>query len=245
MKPPSPALAISLIALVVALGGTGYAVTQLPKNSVGTAQIKNNAITSAKVKNGSLTAVDFKRGTLLTGPQGPAGATGPPGPAGATGPQGPTGATGATGPQGPSEATTALSGTPVNTPTDGSSVPVMSLVNNGTALVTTGARQVQVQATVNFVRQAANNASAARMLCFASLGPSGGTLNPIGNFAYSVMPAYASGGTPNIFDQVVVIAADSVGAAGTYDVRIDCAQGNGDVPLTVVDASLNVIAAAP
>lgn len=37
MKPPSPALAISLIALAVALGGTGYAVTQLPKNSVGTA----------------------------------------------------------------------------------------------------------------------------------------------------------------------------------------------------------------
>jgi rare lipoprotein A len=40
MKRPSPSLAVSLAALVVALGGTGYAVTQLPKNSVGTAQIK-------------------------------------------------------------------------------------------------------------------------------------------------------------------------------------------------------------
>ena len=41
MKAPSPALVVSLIALAVALGGTGYAVTQLPKNSVGTKQIKN------------------------------------------------------------------------------------------------------------------------------------------------------------------------------------------------------------
>ncbi len=239
MKTPSPALAVSFVALAVALGGTGYAVTQLPKNSVGTAQIKKNAVTGAKVKNGSLTAVDFRRGTLLVGPAGPAG------PPGATGPQGAAGPQGATGPQGPSEATTALGGTPVPTPTDGSSTPVVSLSNGGTPLVTTGARQVQVQATVTFVRQAANNASAARMACSAALGPNGGTLSSIGNFAYSVIPAWTGAGSPNIFDQVVVIAADSVGAAGTYDVRIDCAQGNGDVPLTVVDASLNVIAAAP
>ncbi len=82
------------------------------------------------------------------------------------------------------------------------------------------------------------------MGCFARVGPNGGTLSYIGNFAYSVMPAWTGGGA-NIFDQVVVIAADSVGAAGTYDVRIDCAQGGGDVQLTVVDAALNVIAAAP
>ena len=46
-------------------------------------------------------------------------------------------------------------------------------------------------------------------------------------------------------DEVVAIAAAYVGSAGISDVRIDCAQGNGDVPLTVVDATLNVIAAAP
>lgn len=100
MKTPSPALAVSFVALAVALGGTGYAVTQLPKNSVGTAQIKKNAVTGAKVKNGSLTAVDFRRGTLLVGPAGPAGPQGAAGPPGATGSQGTQGAAGPQGAQG-------------------------------------------------------------------------------------------------------------------------------------------------
>jgi hypothetical protein len=42
-------LVISLIALFVALGGTTYAATSLPANSVGTAQIKNGAVTSSKL----------------------------------------------------------------------------------------------------------------------------------------------------------------------------------------------------
>jgi hypothetical protein len=66
----------------VALGGTGYAVTQLPRNSVGTAQIKKNAVTGAKVKDRSLTAIDFKKGSLPQGPRGergPQGEQGPPG----------------------------------------------------------------------------------------------------------------------------------------------------------------------
>ena len=101
MKRPSPSLAVSLAALVVALGGTGYAVTQLPKNSVGTAQIKKNAVTGAKVKAGSLDASDFKPGALSAAAAGLAGTQGPTGPAGPQGPTGPTGATGATGPEGP------------------------------------------------------------------------------------------------------------------------------------------------
>lgn len=243
MKTPSPSLAVSFVALVIALGGTGYAVTQLPRNSVGAAQIKKNAVTGAKVKNRSLTAADFKKGTLLTGP---AGATGPQGATGATGATGPQGATGATGPQGPSEATSARGSVPYPTlPTSGSRVPVINLGTNGVPLVTAGARQVQVHATVGFRRQAADNASAARMMCSASLGPDGGALSGIGDFAYSVMPAWTGAGSPDILDQVVVVATGAVGAAGTYDVRIECAQGNGDVQLAVVDAALNVIAAAP
>ena len=100
MKAPSPALVVSLIALAVALGGTGYAVTQLPKNSVGTKQIKNGAVTGAKVKAGSLTASAFKPGQLPAGPQGAAGATGAQGPAGPQGATGPQGTQGAAGPQG-------------------------------------------------------------------------------------------------------------------------------------------------
>jgi hypothetical protein len=57
---------ISLIALFVALGGTGYAAVKLPKNSVGSTQIKRNAVSSSKVKNGTLRIVDFKRSELLS-----------------------------------------------------------------------------------------------------------------------------------------------------------------------------------
>ena len=107
---PSPALVVSVIALIVALGGTSYAAITLAKNSVGSKQIKpkavtgsdiaNNAVTSGKVKDGSLRSADFAAGQLAgtVGAQGPAGAAGPVGPAGAVGA---TGAKGATGPAGP------------------------------------------------------------------------------------------------------------------------------------------------
>jgi len=88
---PSPALVVAMIALAVALGGTGYAAVSLPTNSVGPRQIQSNAVTSPKVRNGSLLKVDFKKGQLPAGPRGPAGSPGPPGPKGATGGQGPAG----------------------------------------------------------------------------------------------------------------------------------------------------------
>ena len=94
---PSPALVLAGIALVVALGGTGYAALALPSNSVGTAQLKQDAVTSGKVKNGSLLRADFKAGQL---PRGAKGARGAVGAKGATGATGATGAPGATGPAG-------------------------------------------------------------------------------------------------------------------------------------------------
>ena len=56
LKAPSPAFVISLMALFVALGGTAYAATSLPANSVGAKQLKKNAVTSPKIKNGAVTA---------------------------------------------------------------------------------------------------------------------------------------------------------------------------------------------
>jgi hypothetical protein len=71
---------VALIALIVAMGGTGYAAIQLPANSVGTKQLKKkavtgkkiarNAVTSSRVKNGSLKGVDFAAGQLPQGAQG-------------------------------------------------------------------------------------------------------------------------------------------------------------------------------
>jgi hypothetical protein len=52
---PSPSLVVSIVALVVALGGTSYAALSLGKNTVGTAQLKNNAVTTSKIRNGAVT----------------------------------------------------------------------------------------------------------------------------------------------------------------------------------------------
>ena len=107
LRRPSPATAISSLALFVALGGTSYAVTQLPKDSV----------TSRQVKDRSLAAKDFKRGQLprgkagKTGKTGAAGARGAAGVTGAMGATGTAGAAGATGPQGPTGQSYAASAT--------------------------------------------------------------------------------------------------------------------------------------
>jgi hypothetical protein len=97
---------MSLIAVFIALGGTSYAVTQLPRNSVGNKQLKRGAVTSSKVRNGSLAVRDLSsraRGSLRgpTGPQGPRGSQGPRGRTGARGPEGPRGPTGLQGVPGP------------------------------------------------------------------------------------------------------------------------------------------------
>jgi hypothetical protein len=91
---PSPALLIAMIALLVALAGTGYAAATLPRNSVGNAQLQNNAVTTSKVKNFSLLKADFAPGQI---PRGARGSTGPPGPPGTDGARGPTGPAGTPG----------------------------------------------------------------------------------------------------------------------------------------------------
>jgi hypothetical protein len=92
---------MATLGVFIALGGTSYAITQLPKNSVGARQLKinavtkakirKNAITTSKVKDASLLAKDFKAGEL------PAGAKGDPGVPGRDGTTGTTGTPGAPG----------------------------------------------------------------------------------------------------------------------------------------------------
>jgi len=57
------AAATSVLALAVAMGGTGYAAVKIDGN-----QIKKNAITSKHVKNDSLTGKDVKEATLAKVP---------------------------------------------------------------------------------------------------------------------------------------------------------------------------------
>jgi hypothetical protein len=80
---PSPAVVISLVALFVALGGTGYAALAIPRNSVGSAQIINRSVRTADLSRKTVAALKGDRGT--DGPQGPAGPQGATGAAGAPG----------------------------------------------------------------------------------------------------------------------------------------------------------------
>ena len=88
LRRPSPSMAVSVMALVVASTGTSYAT-----GLIGSADIRNDSITtmdvkdgtlkgrdvkddvigSNKIRNGSLKSKDFKAGQVPTGPQGPAG----------------------------------------------------------------------------------------------------------------------------------------------------------------------------
>jgi hypothetical protein len=87
---------MATIALFVALGGTSYAVTQLPRNSVGSKQIRTNAVgatdirksavRSSDIKDRSVALRDISRSTRdsLRGQVGPQGPQGPAGPKAAT-----------------------------------------------------------------------------------------------------------------------------------------------------------------
>lgn len=89
-------MAVAVVALVVALGGTAVAAHEVlaPANSVN----------SAAVIDHSLQQQDFKKGLLLAGPAGPAGHAGSAGPAGPAGSAGSAGPAGPAGPIGPSNA---------------------------------------------------------------------------------------------------------------------------------------------
>ena len=68
MRRPTPATIIALIALFIALGGTTYAATSLPANSVGTKQLRNAAVTTAKLHNQAVTGAKVANNSL-TGTQ--------------------------------------------------------------------------------------------------------------------------------------------------------------------------------
>src|SRR5919205_1450241 len=55
---------IGLLALFVALGGTTYAATALPKNSVGAKQLKKNAVVNAKIAPNAVTGGKVKDDAL-------------------------------------------------------------------------------------------------------------------------------------------------------------------------------------
>ncbi len=168
-------LAMSVVALAIALGSTSYAAIVLPRNSVGSAQIKpnavagsdlrSNAVTGIKVKNRSLKAEDFALGQLPAAATGANGATGPIGPTGAPGAIGPAGANGATGLQGPAGVVGAVTVRQKDLPlSDGGVAGITATCPAGTKIIgggellesSTGSNDVQLLASRPF-----NSASAA------------------------------------------------------------------------------------
>ena len=61
---PSAPLVVSFVALFVALGGVGYAATQLPANSVGTAQLQNGSVGNWKLKSNAVGARKIINGSV-------------------------------------------------------------------------------------------------------------------------------------------------------------------------------------
>jgi hypothetical protein len=74
MRHITPSNVLATAAIFIALGGTGYAATRLPANSVGARQLRHSAVTrdkiaknavdSTRVRNGSLTGADIDLSSL-------------------------------------------------------------------------------------------------------------------------------------------------------------------------------------
>jgi collagen triple helix repeat protein len=92
MKRVTPSMVISIVALFVALGGTGIAARSA---LIGSKQIADHSIRLVDLNGSVVKALRGQRG-----PAGPAGADGAPGPNGAQGPVGPQGPPGQAGPAG-------------------------------------------------------------------------------------------------------------------------------------------------
>jgi hypothetical protein len=88
---PSAALVVASLALLVALGETGWATLSqvVPNRSVGTAQLQSGAVTTKKVRNGAITSAKIRNGSIkrsdlgasarIAGPRGRQGPAGPSG----------------------------------------------------------------------------------------------------------------------------------------------------------------------
>jgi hypothetical protein len=83
----------AILALFVALGGTGYAAVTLPRNSVGSAQIKSGSVGSAELKSSAVTSRAIRNRTIMLSDLSPSARISLRGQAGPQGPAGPSGVT--------------------------------------------------------------------------------------------------------------------------------------------------------
>jgi hypothetical protein len=244
----SPAMVVAFIALFVALGGSGYAVTRtllpsgsaakkkpgLPGNSVGTKQLKNGAVTGIKIKPGSVGPRNLNSAAkaALTGPKGDTGSTGP---TGAQGQQGVQGGQGQPGAPGPSVAGFAVSRPGVGSllPSDGSFGSTVTLntgsSNSGPITVSFPARLI----ITGSVRLQNGDGSARTLSCRLVLNPGAGQ--------QVVSPLLAQDASS--FAQLGLTVAGAVNVApGTYNVGMECSTGGANPNGIYSDVGLTVVA---
>ncbi len=246
MKVPSPSLIVSTVALVFALGGTSYALTALPKNSVGTTQIKNSAVTGAKIKNSAVTGAKIKNGTIESVDL--ASGVSISGAVGATGAAGATGAVGATGPTASAMART-TSNTAINA---GTTVEVIRLTTASTtsgALTLTTTMRVVVSASVWIYKgSAGSDASYGMAACEIQYAPSGGSFTSVGAGSGLSFPVAGTSGNPVSVNGTLPVTDAITLAAGTWDFRVQCSATNsaglGTSSLVATEVSFTAVATA-
>ncbi len=249
MKIPPPSLIVSCAALAVALGGTGYAITALPKNSVGTTQIKNSAVSGAKIKNSAVTGAKIKNGTIeavdLASGVSVSSATG------AIGETGAVGATGATGATGPTASAMAQSDSNTLITAGAAAVDVIRLTtgttNSGALTLPTTMRVVVSASVWIFKSSAGSDESYGMATCDIQYAPSGGsTWTSIGaapglSFLKTVGDGVRVNGTLPLTDAITL-------AAGTWDFKVRCSATNtpvlGDSSLIATAVSFAAVATA-
>jgi hypothetical protein len=64
IRRPRFAEVTSVLALFIALGGTGYAATQLPGNSVGSSQIRTGAVGKSEARTGAIGKAELRTGAV-------------------------------------------------------------------------------------------------------------------------------------------------------------------------------------
>jgi hypothetical protein len=239
---PSPALVISLLALLVALGGTAYAGITIPKNSVGTKQLKNGAVTTTKLNNGAVTTKKIKNGNVTASKINTTGLTVPNAlhanhadtattattATNATNATTATNATNATnlGGLGPSEYTTASNYTQSSTATPITST--VATIGSPIQITTAGTRRVIASAAVHATNGVAG--TGVYLVCHITIDGTSGVndtdyASPAGGFT--------------IVDAAVSPLASAVVGAGTHTVTLLCDAVGGATPqATVADDAL-------
>jgi hypothetical protein len=258
--------AIAYLALFVALGGTSYAATALPRNSVGPGQLRADAVTATKVKNHSLVVADLSAAAVaaLRGRTGPAGLAGAPGAAGAAGAAGARGAVGPQGASGPAGAAGAqgLQGDPGIVATGWSAFTSSTLTltahqdqvmtdlgltssGSGSGAVTLPvSSRVLISGSVDLYNRSPGDSG--RAACTARRSTDGTddlslfTVSPTVDADLHQADA-GSSNDANVTESLSITGSVLL-PAGTYDFGIDCEQVAGNGVLVLYSAAMNVIA---